>query len=52
MKKIPIKNKSAQPMKMEMVPTQPTKTSPFIPKILQKITNKILWIIILQTRHQ
>ena len=39
-------------MNMEPALTQLMKMVPSIPEILQKITNKILWIIILQTSHQ
>ena len=52
MKMDPIMKKTAQPTKMALVPTQPINIAPSIPKILQRIMNKILWIITLQTRHQ
>ena len=52
MKTAPITKKTVQPMNLALAPTQPMKTAPYIPKNLQRITNKRLWIITLQTRHQ
>ena len=52
MKTVPITNKIEQPTKMVPVPTRPTKTEPatplqWLPKILQKITNKRRYITML-----
>ena len=51
-KKTIIMKKTLQPMKMVPDPTQPMKMEPYIPKILQKMINRVRWVITLQTRHQ
>ena len=52
MKTAPITKNTAEIMNMEPALTQLMKMAPSIPEILQRITNKIRWIIILQKSHQ
>ena len=52
MNKAPTKNKTEQPMKMEMATTQHMKMAPTLPTILQIITNKRKCIKMIYTRYR